>query len=240
MGYGQGAEHGLALWGKPDQDLATIAAARRASNEPPRHETIDETDRAVVTDPEPLGQGADRWDPPGGQPFQGEERLVVLRLEPDSTNAAATPLEEAADPVAELGESTILLLTGSTAGNVTHLYRATIYDTRPPPVCMPVSSCALPGPSAPPSNVSRPRLALAGLDNGGDPARKSSRGSCTNGARSGSARPHEGESWPSGTSGSSSRAGAVRADRVAVDVLSVGGAVGRSVLASVSFPPAVP
>src|SRR5262245_45194305 len=115
MGDGQGPEHGLALAGESDQDLTAIIAARRAAHEPTRHEAIDETDRAVVADLESLGQSADGRNSTGGQPLQSEERLMVLRLEAGDPSAAATPLEETADAVAELGERTILALAGAAA-----------------------------------------------------------------------------------------------------------------------------
>ena len=115
MGNGQGPEHGLALAGESDQDLTAIIPARRAAHEPARHEAIDETDCAVVADPESLGQSADGRNSTAGQPLQGEERLMVLRLESGGPSAAATPLEETADAVAELGERAILALAGASA-----------------------------------------------------------------------------------------------------------------------------
>ena len=94
--------------GEPHQDPAAVARAARAPHQPARRHAIDQLDRAVMPDPEPCGEGADRRLGAAGQAAQREQELVLLGLEPARARHGSAEGEEAPQRVAELGQRPVL------------------------------------------------------------------------------------------------------------------------------------
>jgi len=104
-------QHPPALRGEPDIDLAPVALPPLAPDEAPALQAIDQLDRAVVLDLEPLRQLADRRLPIRRQPPQRQEQLVLLRLETDGARCLLAPAQELPEPVPELGKRLVVLVT---------------------------------------------------------------------------------------------------------------------------------
>src|SRR5204863_9112579 len=74
-------EEALASRRDPERDLATVATARHANDEPALDAAIDEAHRAVVPDLEALADGANGRHLTARQAFDREEELVLARLD---------------------------------------------------------------------------------------------------------------------------------------------------------------
>src|SRR5437016_2886198 len=94
--------------GEPHQDPPAVARAARAPHQPARRHAIDQLDRAVMPDPEPCGEGADRRLGAAGEAAQREQELVLLGLEPGRACHRGAEGEAAAQGVAELGQRPVL------------------------------------------------------------------------------------------------------------------------------------
>jgi hypothetical protein len=103
----QVAQHGLAGVGQRDEHAPSIVRILRTANEAAGGGPIDQFDRGVGLDLEPLGDGADGgWMIGVGQASQSEQELVLLGLEPGGVGGAFAEVEEAAELEAELSQGT--------------------------------------------------------------------------------------------------------------------------------------
>jgi len=92
--------------------LAPIGAAARASNPAACFQTAAQLHRAVVTNLEALGQNAHGCFPSAGPPFDGQESLVLLRLDTGRARSALAEIQERANFIAEVGERLVVNPSG--------------------------------------------------------------------------------------------------------------------------------
>jgi len=91
-----------------EQHLAPIVARALASNETARLELVDERDRRVMLEAESLGDGSNRGLAARRQSAQGEQELVLLRLDVGAARGALAEGEEAPELVAKRGEGAVV------------------------------------------------------------------------------------------------------------------------------------
>jgi hypothetical protein len=84
--------------------LAPIGAVARAPNPTMSFQTPTQLHGAVVADLEPLGQNAHRRFESERTPFDGQESLMLLWLDPGRSRGARAEIQEAANFIAEVGE----------------------------------------------------------------------------------------------------------------------------------------
>ena len=108
MKVGQLAENRLAVRGNPHQYPAPIGGVNLAHDQSLLVEAINQADGAVMTDVEAIGEGADGWRSASRQPLQGQQQLVLLRVQPVGTSGAFAERQEPADLVTELGERLVI------------------------------------------------------------------------------------------------------------------------------------
>jgi hypothetical protein len=104
---GELAQDALAARGDADQDDAAIGAAADAANQTSRFEAVEQLDEAVMLQMETLGEVADRGLAIGRSALDGEEQLVVLRLETGGASGLLAQIQEAANLIPELSQGTI-------------------------------------------------------------------------------------------------------------------------------------
>lgn len=100
-------QHLLSLWGETNKHLPLISLVPAALDETTFGEPIDEFDRAMMGDLEPLGQSADGRFPSLRQTLHGQEQLVLLGFKARSTHGLFTEAEKAAQLMAKFGERLI-------------------------------------------------------------------------------------------------------------------------------------
>src|SRR4029077_4516139 len=81
---------------------------------PPR---VDELDGAVVTELEPLGEGADRGRDAGRHATDGEQQLVLPGLEPDRAGSLLAEAKEPSQLVAERRQRAVVRMGEPHASN---------------------------------------------------------------------------------------------------------------------------
>lgn len=79
-------QHFLSLWGEANKHLPLISLVLAALDETTFHEPIDEFDRAMMGELEPLGQSADGRFCSFRQTFHGKKQLVLLEFKARSTH----------------------------------------------------------------------------------------------------------------------------------------------------------
>lgn len=79
-------QHFLSLWGEANKHLPLISLVPAALDETAFHEPIDEFDRAMMGELEPLGQSSDGRFPSFRQTFHGKKQLVLLEFKARSTH----------------------------------------------------------------------------------------------------------------------------------------------------------
>jgi hypothetical protein len=93
--------------GDDEDDLAPIARAWLLAYEPTRDTSCDELDGAVVLDLQALGDASDRRRLALREATDGEQELVLLRLEARVARGGFAEDDEAPDAIADLGESAV-------------------------------------------------------------------------------------------------------------------------------------
>lgn len=116
-------ENRLTTRGDPDEHPAAVASVTLAHDQPFLVEPVDQPDGTVMSDVKARGQRPDgrrdlRW-----QSLQGQQQLVLLSVQSMGARGALAEGEEAADPVPELGQRSVVR-----ARRATHVskYRNTI------------------------------------------------------------------------------------------------------------------
>lgn len=99
MGLGELFEKPAAFGRDLDEDFSPIKLARALYHKPVFDRAIDELDSAVVLNLEPLGETADRRPKVILQPPNGEQQLVLLRLESHFASARLAEGEKSTDAV---------------------------------------------------------------------------------------------------------------------------------------------
>jgi hypothetical protein len=133
----------LPLWGEANKHLPLIGLTPAALDETTLGEPIDEFDRAVMRDLEPLGQRADGRFPSLRQTFHGQEQLVLLGFKARSTRSLFTEAEKPAKLIAKFSECLIRcdrdLISGIHHATSLPVESRTSYDERtiaePEPLC---------------------------------------------------------------------------------------------------------
>jgi len=110
--------------GELDDDLSPVGGVRRAPHEPARLHPIDELDRAVMPELQPLGEPADGGGDAGRHAAQRKQELVLLRLEARLPGRLLAEAEEAPELVPELRQGAVI--RGSEALHDPIIYRGTI------------------------------------------------------------------------------------------------------------------
>jgi hypothetical protein len=98
----------LSARGERDHDLPTIGSVRRPAHEPARFATIDQLDGAVVAELESFCEHADRRSEAERQAPHGEEQLMLTGLDSNLRRRLLAEADEAAKPIAEFRERTVL------------------------------------------------------------------------------------------------------------------------------------
>ena len=104
MGDGELGEELVAGGQEREQDAATIGGILDALDQPALLEAVDQLAGRVGTQHQTLGERAHRRGCPFGEALQGEEQLVLARLEADGARLLLGEGEEAAQLMAKLGE----------------------------------------------------------------------------------------------------------------------------------------
>lgn len=93
--------------------LPMIANARRAPDISPRLEPVDQTHGAVMAEKQALRQAADAGIVRIGESADGQQHLVLLRLETRGFGSVIAAAEELPDPIAELGKRGVFRIVDS-------------------------------------------------------------------------------------------------------------------------------
>ena len=102
-------QHLFSLWGEGDKHPPLIPLTPPAAfDEATFGEPVDEFDRAMMRELEPLGHSADGRFPPLRQPLHGQEHLVLLGFKARRTRSLFTEAEKAAKLITKFGECLIL------------------------------------------------------------------------------------------------------------------------------------
>jgi hypothetical protein len=101
-----------ALGSQPDPNLATVAIAAYPFHQPPLHQSIGQTNGAVMPDQQMRGDfsygGTMRATMQAGKRPDRQQELVLLRLEALRPGRLFAEMEEATDLKPEIGESSIV------------------------------------------------------------------------------------------------------------------------------------
>src|SRR5205085_10727640 len=103
----QVAQQPLAPAGQFNQHHATVRSGRAAAYQPVALRAIDKLDRAVVLDLQPAGKFTNGGLQAGGQAFNGQQQLMLLRFEASFARGFLTEAQEVANVIAQLGERAI-------------------------------------------------------------------------------------------------------------------------------------
>ena len=107
MSEREGPQHLFSLWGEGDKHPSLIPLAPAALDETTFGEPVDEFDRAMMRDLEPLGQSTDGRFPSLRQPLHCQQQLVLLGFKTRSTRGLFAEAEKAAQLIAKFGERLI-------------------------------------------------------------------------------------------------------------------------------------
>jgi hypothetical protein len=110
VGDRQESEDGLALRGDLDQHLAVVQGVAVSADQAERRQAVDEPDDGMVLELELPGEGADRRQSVRRKPLDGEQQLVLLRLQSGLAGGPFAEHHEAPQEMAEMGEVLIIRL----------------------------------------------------------------------------------------------------------------------------------
>lgn len=96
--------------GQPEPDFALVPDRSHTPEISGRHEAVDESDGAVVTDQELLGELTDRGLESPGCSLNRKQGLVLLRSEPVGPGGRLTENQKLPDMVPEVGKELVILL----------------------------------------------------------------------------------------------------------------------------------
>jgi hypothetical protein len=96
-------QQGLALFRQVHDHLPAILRVARAHYQPALLGAVDEFDGAVVLKLQPLRQVSNRWLVLTGQPADGQQELILLRMQSPAPRCRLAEMQETAYLVAELG-----------------------------------------------------------------------------------------------------------------------------------------
>jgi hypothetical protein len=108
VGEREVAERLLAGVGEADEHLAAVVLAALGGDEAALLGAANQLVRRVVLQLEPLRQVTDGRQAVDGHPLHREQELVLLRLEAGLAGGPLAEVQEAADPIAQLGEDAVL------------------------------------------------------------------------------------------------------------------------------------
>ena len=89
-------------------DFAAVRHAARAPYQALPFQAIYQFHRAVMLNQQPLGQHPDRSHPVGGQAFDSQQRLVLLRLDARGAHGVLAEIQEAANFEAKVRERLVI------------------------------------------------------------------------------------------------------------------------------------
>jgi len=107
----------FALGCELNADPPTIAGIAPSCNQPLLAGTIEQLDQAMVLKLHTLGEGADGRLLAGGQPFQRDQELVMLRLQAERPRFTFAEMQKAAELVAKFSQRKELLIGQSARGH---------------------------------------------------------------------------------------------------------------------------
>jgi len=107
MGEGETREEAVAAPREPDEDLPAVGSVAMPPDEPAGLHPVDELDRAMVSDVQAVGDLADRRTAVRGQAADGQEELMLPRLEPRPAGDLFAEPEEPSELVPEPGERAV-------------------------------------------------------------------------------------------------------------------------------------
>lgn len=101
MGERELPEHALAFGGDVDQDLAMIVGMAQPPEHAEGNHPVDQSADRVMLELQLPRQISDRREAVGGQPLDGEQQLMLLRLKPGAAGRLLAEHQESAEKVAE-------------------------------------------------------------------------------------------------------------------------------------------
>jgi len=104
---GQFVENAFTRGGKANKDFTAVVGCGLARNGAALDHAIDEFDGTVMTDLKPGGKLADGGEFSDGQSFDGEEKLMLLRLDAVGAGSFFAIAKEETDLMSKLGEAAI-------------------------------------------------------------------------------------------------------------------------------------
>lgn len=125
MGLGEGGQELFAGPCQLHQDGARVSGIGGAADGTAALQAIDQFDGAVMLQKQAAGQFADRGRRSLRQALDGEQQLVLLRLQAGGAGLIFTELQELPQLVAELRESAVARCVEAVLF-IHHLYRNTI------------------------------------------------------------------------------------------------------------------
>lgn len=108
MVQGKGSQKSLALGQQCDEYLAAILLGPASSHQTRAFETINQLNRTVMLQLHLLGKGADGGTEVRWQSLDGEEKLVLLRLETGVARGHFAKMQKTPDLVSELGQGAVI------------------------------------------------------------------------------------------------------------------------------------
>jgi hypothetical protein len=107
---GEGVEHLLPAPGDPDKYSPQISGVSVALDQPALHHTGGEFNSAVMLQLQPVRQLSNTGSLPGRQSSNGEQHLMLLRLQPPGWSRLFTKMQEPPELIAEFGERQVVAL----------------------------------------------------------------------------------------------------------------------------------
>jgi len=117
----------LACARQSDQHASAVVGGAEANQKTAFHQPVDQLDRAVMAELQPLGEGADSRRSAARQAFQSEQQLMLLRLDAGALRGRVAEAQKAPDLIAKLGQSAEVGLARFHKYIVQRYYRLAIY-----------------------------------------------------------------------------------------------------------------
>lgn len=114
------AQHSFAARCRVNQHLTVVVRAAASPCQASLLQPVKKLYGAVMLNLEPLGQVADRGRCSAGQPLDGQQQLVLLRLESRRAGRLLAEMQEPPDLMTELSQSAVLG-NGDVDGSLSHL-----------------------------------------------------------------------------------------------------------------------
>ena len=108
MNQREALEHPFPSGSYFDQDLAPIETAGRPANEAPMLQTVDQLDRAVMAEHKTFREVTHRGCGAGGNTSQGQQQLMLRRIDPRVARRTLAEVEKLADPISKLRQRPVV------------------------------------------------------------------------------------------------------------------------------------